>query len=91
MFVHSSPALQPDHDYEKIAERALNSYALGEHVAPQSTRDARFSGGIVYRYGGTIDFDSVAASVAGDRATVARWAPGDDSGVGEALETVWVR
>ena len=34
MFVHSSPALQPDHDYEKIAERALNSYALGEHVAP---------------------------------------------------------
>ena len=34
MFVHSSPALQADHDYEKIAERALNSYALGEHVAP---------------------------------------------------------
>lgn len=34
MFIHSSPALQPDHDYEKILERALNSYTLGEHVAP---------------------------------------------------------
>ena len=33
MFIHSSPALQPDHDYEKILERALNSYPLGEHVA----------------------------------------------------------
>ena len=65
--------------------------AEGEHAAPQSTRDARFSGGIVYRYGGAIDFDSVAASVAGDRATVARWAPGDDSDVGESLETAWVR
>lgn len=33
MFVHSAPALQPEHDYEKIVERALNSYTLGEHVA----------------------------------------------------------
>ena len=32
MFVHSAPALQPEHDYEKIVERALNSYTLGEHV-----------------------------------------------------------
>ncbi|KAI0752562.1 hypothetical protein C8Q80DRAFT_1146933 [Daedaleopsis nitida] len=35
MFVHSSPVLQPDHDYEKILAYALNTYALGEHVAPK--------------------------------------------------------
>ena len=34
MFIHSSPALQPDHDYEKILAHALNTYTLGEHVAP---------------------------------------------------------
>ena len=50
-------------------------------VPAKPTRDARFSGGIVYRYGGAIDFDSVAASVVEDRAIVARWAPGDDSDV----------
>ncbi|KAI0767632.1 ribonuclease-III-like-domain-containing protein [Fomes fomentarius] len=35
MFVHSSPALQPDHDYEKILAYAINTYTLGEHVAPK--------------------------------------------------------
>ncbi|KAI0819863.1 hypothetical protein BC628DRAFT_1331750 [Trametes gibbosa] len=35
MFVHSSPALQPEHNYERILERALNTYVLGEHVAPK--------------------------------------------------------
>ncbi|EJF59875.1 hypothetical protein DICSQDRAFT_64192 [Dichomitus squalens LYAD-421 SS1] len=34
MFIHSSPALQPEHDYEKLALRALNTYTLGEHIAP---------------------------------------------------------
>ena len=35
MFIHSSPALQPDHDYEKLLAYALNTYTLGEHVAPK--------------------------------------------------------
>ncbi|KAJ8488544.1 hypothetical protein ONZ51_g3485 [Trametes cubensis] len=35
MFIHSSPALRPEHDYELILERALNTYVLGEHVAPK--------------------------------------------------------
>ncbi|OBZ76930.1 hypothetical protein A0H81_03057 [Grifola frondosa] len=33
LFIHSSPALHPEHDYELISERALNTYVLGEHVA----------------------------------------------------------
>ena len=35
MFIHSSPALQAEHDYDAILERALNSYTLGQHVAPR--------------------------------------------------------
>ena len=34
MFIHSSPALQPDHDFEKLTLHALNTYTLGEHVSP---------------------------------------------------------
>ncbi|KZT04915.1 uncharacterized protein LAESUDRAFT_702867 [Laetiporus sulphureus 93-53] len=34
MFVHQSPALRPDHDYEMIMERTLNTRVLGRHVAP---------------------------------------------------------
>lgn len=35
MFIHSSPALRPDHDYEKFILHALNTYTLGELVAPK--------------------------------------------------------
>lgn len=35
MFIHSSPALRPEHNYDTILERALNTYVLGEHVAPK--------------------------------------------------------
>ncbi|KAI1792730.1 hypothetical protein LXA43DRAFT_886881 [Ganoderma leucocontextum] len=35
MFIHSSPALRPEHDYEKFILHALNTYTLGEHIAPQ--------------------------------------------------------
>lgn len=35
LFIHSSSALKPDHDYEYILERALNTYVLGEFVGPQ--------------------------------------------------------
>ncbi|TFY69764.1 hypothetical protein EVJ58_g255 [Rhodofomes roseus] len=30
----SSPSVRQDHDFEHIAERTLNTYILGEHVAP---------------------------------------------------------
>ena len=29
----SSPSLRADYDFEDVAERALNTYLLGEHVA----------------------------------------------------------
>lgn len=35
LFLHSAPSLQTTHEYELIAERALNTYVLGEHVAPK--------------------------------------------------------
>ena len=35
MFLHSSPASDPTHDYELIASRALNTYGLGQYVAPK--------------------------------------------------------
>ncbi|EKM61237.1 uncharacterized protein PHACADRAFT_156461 [Phanerochaete carnosa HHB-10118-sp] len=35
LFVHSSSALKPHHDYEHILERVLNTYVLGEFVGPQ--------------------------------------------------------
>lgn len=35
LFLHSSPAADPTHDFEYIASRALNTYALGQHVAPK--------------------------------------------------------
>ncbi|KAH8102538.1 ribonuclease-III-like-domain-containing protein [Cristinia sonorae] len=35
LFLHSAPSLQASHDFELIAERALNTYILGEHVAPK--------------------------------------------------------
>lgn len=34
LFIHSSPALNTSHDYERIAERVLNTYVLGEYVGP---------------------------------------------------------
>ncbi|KAL6304703.1 ribonuclease-III-like-domain-containing protein [Sparassis latifolia] len=34
LFLHGSPALQPVHEYELIAARAINTYMLGEFVAP---------------------------------------------------------
>ena len=35
LFLHSSPSLLPGHDYEQIVEGALNTYVLGEYVAPK--------------------------------------------------------
>lgn len=35
LYIHSSPALLPTHDYDLILERALNTYVLGQHVAPK--------------------------------------------------------
>ncbi|KAF7967782.1 hypothetical protein HWV62_33011 [Athelia sp. TMB] len=35
LFLLSSPALNASHDVELIASRALNTYALGQHVAPR--------------------------------------------------------
>jgi len=35
LFLHSAPSLQSSHNYELIAERTLNTYILGEHVAPK--------------------------------------------------------
>ncbi|KAH9925018.1 uncharacterized protein BXZ73DRAFT_91179 [Epithele typhae] len=34
MFMDSAPSRQPNHNFAEIMENALNSYALGEHVAP---------------------------------------------------------
>ena len=35
IFLHSSPASKPVHDYDFIADRTLNTYGLGQYVAPQ--------------------------------------------------------
>ncbi|CCL99360.1 uncharacterized protein FIBRA_01378 [Fibroporia radiculosa] len=35
LFLHSSPELDPSQDYTLITERALNTYILGEYVAPR--------------------------------------------------------
>jgi hypothetical protein len=35
LFIQSSSAVTPDHDYEHILERTLNTYVLGEFVGPQ--------------------------------------------------------
>jgi hypothetical protein len=35
LFLHSSLASNPDHDYEFIASRTLNTYGLGQYVAPK--------------------------------------------------------
>jgi len=35
LFLQSSSALQPSHDFELIASRALNTHVLGEYVAPR--------------------------------------------------------
>ena len=35
LFLHSSSALKPTHDYEQLMQRALNTYVLGEYVGPQ--------------------------------------------------------
>ncbi|EIM91859.1 uncharacterized protein STEHIDRAFT_151216 [Stereum hirsutum FP-91666 SS1] len=39
LFLHSTPGLQatssPDYDFDNITARTLNTYVLGEHVAPQ--------------------------------------------------------
>ncbi|KAI0922725.1 hypothetical protein AcV5_009622 [Taiwanofungus camphoratus] len=35
LFLHASPALRPAHAYDLVAARALNTYVLGEHVAPR--------------------------------------------------------
>lgn len=35
LFLHSAQLPESSHDYELIAERTLNTYVLGEHVAPK--------------------------------------------------------
>ena len=35
LFLASSPVTDPSHDFEEITARALNTYALGQHVAPK--------------------------------------------------------
>lgn len=35
LFLHSSPASDITHDYELIAARTLNTYGLGQYVAPK--------------------------------------------------------
>ena len=35
LFLASSPAADPSHDLEEITARALNTYVLGQHVAPK--------------------------------------------------------
>ena len=35
LFLASSPAADPSHDFEEITARALNTYVLGQHVAPK--------------------------------------------------------
>lgn len=35
LFIHSSSALSPQHDYDHILERVLNTYVLGEFVGPR--------------------------------------------------------
>lgn len=34
LFLHSSSACDPSHDHDFIVERTLNTYALGQYVAP---------------------------------------------------------
>ncbi|TFY66651.1 hypothetical protein EVG20_g4445 [Dentipellis fragilis] len=35
LFIHSAPGLNPKYDYSNIAARAINTYVLGEHIAPR--------------------------------------------------------
>jgi hypothetical protein len=51
LFLHSAARNQPQHDYELLSSRALNTYLLGEHVAP------RWSLGRVLRWTPTVSQD----------------------------------
>ncbi|OAX41974.1 hypothetical protein K503DRAFT_767213 [Rhizopogon vinicolor AM-OR11-026] len=35
LFLHSAARNQPQHDYELLSSRTLNTYLLGEHIAPR--------------------------------------------------------
>lgn len=35
LFLQSSPAARPDHNFELISDRTLNTYGLGQYVAPK--------------------------------------------------------
>lgn len=35
LFIHSSSALSPQHDYDNLLDRVLNTYVLGEFVGPR--------------------------------------------------------
>lgn len=35
LFLNSASSLRPTHDFDHLSERALNTYVLGEHLAPR--------------------------------------------------------
>ncbi|KAG2078227.1 hypothetical protein BDR04DRAFT_1131958 [Suillus decipiens] len=55
LFLHSVARNQNQHDYEYLSSRALNSYLLGEHVAP------RWSLGRILRWTPTVSQDVLLA------------------------------
>lgn len=55
LFLHSVARTQNQHDYEYLSSRALNSYLLGEHVAP------RWSLGRILRWAPTVSQDVLLA------------------------------
>lgn len=55
LFLHSVARNQNQHDYEYLSSRALNTYLLGEHVAP------RWSLGRVLRWTPTVSQDVLLA------------------------------
>lgn len=59
LFLHDASSLRPAHEYELIAERTLNTYVLGEYLAP------RWNLGKVLKW--TPATNALAASASGDR------------------------
>ncbi|EGO03359.1 hypothetical protein SERLA73DRAFT_46635 [Serpula lacrymans var. lacrymans S7.3] len=57
LFLHSVSRAKPHHDYERITSRALNTYLLGEHIAP------RWSLGRTLRWAPTVSSDTLRASI----------------------------
>lgn len=51
LFLHSAARNQLQHDYELLSSRALNTYLLGEHIAP------RWSLGRILRWSPTVSQD----------------------------------